>query len=143
MTIKSMSKRWWFWSAAPLIIGGLLLLAFCWSQRVWSMSEWRMYQAMDRECHAAWRDYHYGQVQPGDPVAEVIVRTKPVRVKQTGRWVVLNYQEGGLCFTGLTAVAYDGKTVYAYAWSCTWTRQFFDVMSTNQRAEFFSADRGG
>jgi hypothetical protein len=92
---------------------------------------------MEQECHPAWRDFHFGRVRAGDPVEEVIARTEPVQVERIGRWVVLRYNRGGLSFTGLTAVAYDGQMVGAYAWSCTWVRQFFDIMSPEQRTEFF------
>jgi hypothetical protein len=101
------------------------------------MQEWWVYQAMNWECHPVWRDFHYGRIRAGDPVEEVIAQSEPVRVERNGRWVVLKYHGGGLCFTGLTAVAYDGQMVGAYAWSCTWTRQFFDIMFEEQRAEFF------
>jgi hypothetical protein len=134
-------KRTWrrlsLWLAAPLLVGGPVLMAHCWSHRVWSVNQWRIYQAMERECHPAWRSFHYGRVGANDPVEEVIARTEPVRVERSGRWVVLKYQAGPLCFTGLTAVAYDGRMVGAYAWSCTWVWQFFDIMSEEQRAEFF------
>jgi hypothetical protein len=137
--MKRIWKRWWFWATAPVAVGGLVLLVFCWTHRVWTVNEWRVYQAMDCECHPVWRDFHYGRIRGGDPVEEVIARSEPVRVERTDRWVVLKYHGGGLCFTGLTAVAYDGRIVGAYAWSCTWLRQFFDIMSEEQRVEFFGA----
>jgi len=136
--MKRVWKHWWFWLVTPLVIGGLLLVTLCWTLRVWSVNEWRVYHAMDRECHPAWRDFHYGRVQAGTPVEEVIGLTEPVHVERAGRWVVLKYHDGGLCYTGLTAAAYDGHMVGAYAWSCTWVRQFFDIMSGEQRAEFFA-----
>jgi hypothetical protein len=135
--MKRVWKRWWFWLAAPMVGTGLALLAFCWSHHVWSVNEWQVYRAMDQECHPVWRDFHYGKVRAGDLVEEVIARTEPVRVERAGRWVVLKYHGRGLCFTGLTAVAYDGQMVGAFAWSCTWVREFFDFMSEDQRAEFF------
>src|SRR4051812_33201664 len=135
--MKRVWKRWWFWLAACAVVSGLVLLAFCWTHRVWSVNEWRVYQAMDRECHPVWREFHYGRIQAGNSVEEVIARTEPARVERTGHWVVLKYHDNGLCFTGLTAVAYDGQMVGAYAWSCTWVRQFFDSMLEEQRTEFF------
>lgn len=90
---------------------------------------------MNQECHPAWRDFHYGRIRVGAPVEEVIASTQPVRIERSGRWVVLKYQSG-LWFTGLTAAAYDGQMVCAYAWSDTWLRQFFDIMSKEQRTEF-------
>lgn len=118
-----------------MVVGGLTLLAFCWLHRVWSVNEWRVYKAMDQECHPAWREFHYGRIRTGDRVEEVIARTQPVRVERSGRWVVLYYQSG-LRFTGLTAAAYDGQTVCAFAWSDTWVRQFFDIMSEEKRKQF-------
>jgi hypothetical protein len=38
-----------------------------------------------------------------------------------------------------TVAASEGRLVGAYAWSCTWRRQFFDTMSEEERAEFFRA----
>ncbi len=134
--MKRLWKRKWFWVTSSAVVGGLTVLGFCWVHRVWSVNEWLVYRAMDRECHPAWQDFHYGKVQPGDPVEDVIARTDPVRVERMGRMVVLKYQSSGLCFTGITAVAYDGHMVGAYAWSCRWTRQFFDTMSDEQRTEF-------
>lgn len=90
---------------------------------------------MNRECHPAWKDYHFGRVQAGDTVENVIAQTEPLRVERNGKWVILKYQERG--FTGLTCAAYDERMVCAYAWSCCWMRQFFDVMSKEQREEFF------
>jgi hypothetical protein len=136
--MKRVLKRWWFWLAATSVVLELGLLAFCWTHRVWSVNEWQVYRAMDQECHPVWRDFHYGRIRAGDPVEEVIAQNEPVRVERAGRWVVLKYHGGGLCFTGITAVAYDGRMVGAYAWSCTWTRQFFDIMSEDQQQEFFS-----
>jgi hypothetical protein len=137
--MKWVWKRWWCWLALSAVGGGLALLAFCWTHRVWSLNEWRVYQAMDAHCHPVWRELHFGRIRAGDPVDEVIAGTKPIRVKRAGGWVVLSYQEypGGLCFTGVTVAAYEGRLVCAYAWSSAWVRQFFDVMSEEQRAEFF------
>lgn len=133
--MRDIWRRWWFWLSATAVAGGLILLAFCWSHRVWSLKDWRVYKAMDQECHSAWRDFHYGRIGAGDPVEEVIARTQPVRVERSGRWVVLKYQTG-FGFTGLTAASYDGQMVCAYAWSCRWVRQFFDIMTEELRTEF-------
>lgn len=133
--MKNTWQRWWSWPSATVVVGSLTLLASCWSHRVWSVNEWRVYKAMDEECHSAWRDYHFGRIRVGDAVEEVIARTQPVRVERSSRWVVLKYQSG-LSFTGVTAAAYDGHMACAYAWSDTWVRQFFDIMSEEQRKEF-------
>lgn len=139
--MKRYWKRGWLWVASSVVVGGLTLFGFCWVHRVWSVNEWLVYRAMDRECHHAWQDFHYGRVQPGDPVEDVIARTEPVRVERIGRMIVLKYESNGssgLCFTSITAVAYDGQMVGAFAWSCRWKRQFFDTMSDGQRTEFSS-----
>jgi hypothetical protein len=132
-------KRWLFWLAVPLAAAALLVLACCCYHRVWSWDQFRVYQAMARECDPVWRDLHYGRVQAGDPVEEVIARTRPRRVKRSGGWVVLEYPPDGLCFTGISVAAREGRLVSAYAWSCTWTRQFFDTLSEEGRAEFVRA----
>jgi hypothetical protein len=51
--------------------------------------------------------------------------------------VGLRYHEygEGLCFGGMTATAYDGRMVCAYAYSCTWVRLFFDELSDEQYLE--------
>lgn len=133
--MKGICQRWWFWLSLAVGVGGLILLALCWSRRVWSVNEWRVYKAMGQACHPAWRDFHYGRIRIGDPVEEVIAGTQPIRVERSGRWIVLYYQSG-LCFTGLTAAAYDGQMVCAYAWSDTWLRRFFDIMTEEQRKAF-------
>jgi hypothetical protein len=130
-------NRTWLWLTVPFVIAGIWLLGFCQSHRVWSLNEWQVYQAMEQECHPVWRDFHYGHIQAGDSVEEIIVRTQPLQIERTGPWVILKYHPEGMCFTGLTAAAYDGRMVGAYAWRCTWIRQFFDIMSPEQRAEFF------
>jgi hypothetical protein len=136
--MQRLCKRRWFWLAAPVIVAAVALLLFCWTHRVWSLGEWHVYQMMEKECHPVWRDFHFGRIQAGDPVDEVIDRTAPVRVDRNDRWTTLDYHGGGLCFTGLTAVAYDGRLVFAYAWSCTWIRLFFDDLSEEQNLELFS-----
>src|SRR5262249_14300550 len=111
----------------------------CWSHRVWSLNAWRVYQAMENECHPVWQDYHFGRIRAGDAVEDVIARTAPTRIERKGRWVMLDYDKypdvRGLRFTGLGAVAYDGRMVYALAWSCTWVRLFFDEMTEDQSLE--------
>ncbi|HEY7426744.1 MAG TPA: hypothetical protein VH682_21085 [Gemmataceae bacterium] len=138
--MKRPSKSWWFWTTVSVAVCCLGILACCWYWHVWSLKELRVYRAMAQECHPVWHELHFSRIRAGDPVEAVISSTKPVWVKRTGEWVVLKYEEehpGALCFTGVTVVAYDGRLVGAYAWSCTWVRQFFDVMSDEQRIEFF------
>jgi hypothetical protein len=138
--MRQLWKRWWFWLPRIVAAGCLIVLTLCWSYRVWSFDGWRVYQAMATECHPAWRDFHYGRVRAGDPVEEVIARTHPVAVERNGRWVGLRYHEvgAGLCFAGMTATAYDGRMVCAYAYSCTWLRLFFDELSDEQYRELLS-----
>jgi hypothetical protein len=106
------------------------LLAFARTHRVYSPFGWTVYRAMSRECHPAWQDYHFGRVKAGDPVEEVIARTRPDSLKRKGRYVELYYGKGG--FTGMWAAACDGRMVTASAGSCGWTRLFFDELTEEQ-----------
>jgi hypothetical protein len=136
--MKQLLRGWWFWMAIGVAASCLGVLAFCSYLRVWSLNELRVYRAMAQECHPVWQELHFERIQAGDSVDDVIARTHPIRVKRDGEWVILNYQEssGGLCSTGVTVVAFEGQLVGAYAWSCTWVRQFFDTMSEDQRTTF-------
>jgi hypothetical protein len=122
-------------------VGCLVLLALCFTHRVWSVGGWQVYQAVGRECHPVWRDYHFGRISAGDSVEDVIARSAPGRVERKGRGVILHYSKetetGGGSFTGLTAIAYDGRMVFAAAGSCAWVRLFFDEMTDEQSREFF------
>ena len=106
-------------------------LGFCVWFRVGSANEWNIYQAMDAECHPIWKDLYYGRVQAGDDVDSVIVIAPPSVRRGKGRSGTLlyyqNYKSGDLQFTSVTLKFRDGKLVDAYAGSCTWVRQFFDV----------------
>jgi hypothetical protein len=118
-----------------------VVLTFCLTHRVWSVGGWRVYQAMDQECHPVWRDYHFGRINAGDAIDDVIAKTAPGRVDRNGRWVILHYsadtETSGISFTGLTAIGYDGRMVFAAAASCGWVRLFFDEMTDGQSREFF------
>lgn len=136
---RGLWKRWWFWPPVALLIAFATLLLVCRHYHVYSLNGWRVYQAMAAECHPAWRDYNFGRVVAGDSVDDVIARTHPELVERKGRWVVLHYQKNGLHglhFTGLSAVACDGRMVQASVWSCTYDRLFFDEMSEQQCLEF-------
>lgn len=129
-----------FLSAPPVIAmlvvlgASILLLIFsCWWYNVWSLDGWTVYREMDRECHPAWREYHFGRVRKGDSVDQVIARTQPPLVERRGRWTFLRYQRRG--FTGMWAAAYDGQMVYATARSCCWVRVFFDELTDAQSLE--------
>ncbi len=94
------------------------LVTVCWCHGAWTWSQWRVYLAMADKCHPVWRDFQLRRIRAGDPVDEVILRTNPVSVEHIGRWTILKYHEhpdDGLCFTGLTAAAYDGRMVAAFA----------------------------
>jgi hypothetical protein len=106
-------------------LGGFL---FCRHYHVYSVNGWQVYQAMGRECHPSWEVFNFGRVRVGDDVDDVIARTNPVTLERKGHWVILKYQTPGN-FTGMTAVAYDGKMVFALAWSCSWNRLFFDELT--------------
>lgn len=132
-------RRWLIRVAVPVVLAGNALVVFCWWHNVWSRDEWMVYQAMDHECHPAWRDYHFGRVRAGDPVDDVIARTKPIAVERKGRFTILKYQQPG--FTGMGAIAYDGRMVSAGAASCCWVRVFFDEMTDAQCQELYGQSR--
>jgi hypothetical protein len=134
-------KRWWFWLAAVVIVAGNTLVGLCWWHNVWSWDAWRVYQAMDHECHPAWRDYHYGRVKAGDPVDDVIIRTSPATVRYNGRWTFLGYNDPGFSYTGMGAAAYDGKMVFAMATSCCWIRLFIDDLTEAQSKELLGRSK--
>jgi hypothetical protein len=132
-------KRWWFWPPTLALVALLSLGAICHHYHVYSMDGWRVYEAMDQECHPAWRDYNFRRVAAGDSVDEVIRITNPTKVERQDRWVILKYHEPG--FTGVTAVAFDGRMVLACAWSCGWNRLFFDEMTEEQSMEFLGRSK--
>jgi hypothetical protein len=125
--------------------GALVLLAFCLTHQVWSVGGWLVYRAMDHECDPVWRDYHFGRIRAGDSVEDVIAKTAPDKVDRNGRWVTLHYSKdnetGGVSLTGLTAISYDGRMVFAAASSCTWVRLFFDEMTDAQSRELFGCPK--
>ena len=133
-------RRWLIRLAVVAVLAGNALVAFCWWHNVWSWDAWTVYRAMDHECHPAWREYHFGRVRAGDPVDEIIARTEPIAVEQKGRWTFLKYQRPG-GFTGMGAVAYDGRMVAAVAASCCWVRVFFDEMTDAQCLERYGQPR--
>jgi hypothetical protein len=132
-------RRWLVRLAVLAALAGNALVAFCWWHNVWSLTEWRVYRAMDHELHPAWRDYHFGRVRAGDPVDQVIARTEPIAVERKGRWTVLTYERPG--FTGMGALAYDGRMVSAAAASCCWVRVFFDELTDAQCRELCGQPR--
>ena len=138
------ASRWWLWLTAPFVACVIGLIVFCATHNVWSRDEWLVYQCMEDECHPAWRDYYWSRVQAGDDVDDVIALTRPSRVILEGNRVELRYYQnydeskGELYLTTLVAEARDGKMVSAYAASCTWTRQFFDLL---QREDDYFAFR--
>jgi hypothetical protein len=132
-------RRWLIRLAVAIVLASNALVVFCWWHNVWSWDAWTVYRAMDHECHPAWREYHFGRVRAGDPVEDVIARTDPVAVERKGRWTILKYQRPG--FTGMRAVACDGRMVSAGAWSCCWFREFFDEMTDAQCRELYGQPR--
>jgi hypothetical protein len=120
-----LARRWVKAGAGILLLALFALLATTWHFRVWSWGDFQIYQSMSRECHPVWKDLHWGRIYPGQDIEEVIASTKPVRVGRYGQFVCLDYQEGGLCFTGVTIMGKNGRAASASAWSCTWNRSFF------------------
>jgi hypothetical protein len=134
--MRHLWMRWWFWAALTPMVAIVVLLALSRHYRVYSWQGWEVYQAMEKECHPAWREFNFRRVNAGDSVDDVIAGTNPVSTRLKGPWTVLGYTEP-FHFTGMIAVAYDGKMVFAYAYSCCWTKVFFDEMSDGQCVEFF------
>jgi len=122
-----------------IVVACLAIVGTCRAYRVSSPFGWQVYVAMSRECHPAWQDYHFGRVNAGDSVEEVIAHTCPTSIKRHGRWVELDYGEGG--FTGMFAAAYDGRMVFASAGSCGWVRLFFDELTDEQSRALLGASK--
>jgi hypothetical protein len=134
-----LSKTWFRLSVRFVLLLLVTLLGFAWYFKIWSWRDWEIIQAMSAECHPVWRDLHWGRVQAGQNVDEVIAATKPVRVERYGDFVELIYQPGGLNFTGVNITAKKGRLVNAGAWSCTWNRVFFDEMTGDDWHDFNDA----
>jgi len=122
------SRRWCKVAAALLVVNTGVVLTCASYFRIWNGRDFQVYQAMSRECHPVWRDLYWRRILPGQEVEDVIARTKPLGVRRFANFIELSYQEG-LCFTGVTIYARDGKLVAASAWSCTWDRLFFDTLT--------------
>lgn len=128
-------------SCLVIAIAGCAALLVCRNYHVYSVDGLEVYRAMDHECDPAWRDYNFQRIRAGDDVEDVIARTNPTTLERKGRWVVLGYQTSGN-FTGITAAAYDGRMVIAFAWSCIWVRVFFDELSEEQSVELLQSSKG-
>lgn len=126
-------------SAATALVVFCVVAFLCRHYRIYSRDHWLVYQAMEKECHPAWRDYTFRRINAGDDVEEVIRSTKPMTVIRHGRRVELHYDPPG--FTGMSAYAYGGKMVIAVAGSCTWMKVFFDETSDEQCLEFFGKSK--
>ena len=137
--VKRLLPRRWFQVSAGLVAVLLIALLSCaWYFQVWSWHDFKVYQAMSRECHPVWRDLQWGRVHAGQNVEDVIAATKPVRVERYGEFVRLDYQEG-LCFTGVAITAKNDRLASAAAWSCTWNRTFFDELTEQDWQAFSNA----
>ena len=137
--MKGLIRRRWCRTAAVLLLAGLgVVFACAWHFRIWSFQDLRLYLLMSRECHPVWRDLHWGHILHGQDVEEVITRTRPLGVQRFEEFVVLGYQEPG-SFAAVSVVARDGKLVAGGAWSCTWRREFFNSLTTEEWELFNSA----
>lgn len=135
---RLLSKRW-FTVPAGLVLIVLVALAVCaFEFRIYSWRDLQIYRMMSHECHPVWRDLHWGRIHSGHDVEEVIAATKPVRVERYGEFVKLSYQEG-LCFTGVTIGAKNGRVASAAAWSCTWNRVFFNELTDEDDKAYAAA----
>jgi len=81
---------------------------------------------MSTECDSIWLDLAIRRVGEGDPVEDLTNIKAPERVENIGPYQQLSYHPDGLCFTGITIMAKDGKLLLAHAWSCTWQHAFFE-----------------
>ena len=122
-------------AATFIVIAACVVLAG--HYRILSWHDWKVYQAMQRECHPVWAEFHFGRTYAGQDVEEVITRTRPVKVERFGEFVLLEYQ--GRSWTGVTATALRGRMTTATAWSCTWRRVFFDTFTEQERAAYWKA----
>ena len=124
-----------------LVVIAALILAFVGRQyHVYSWRGWQVYRAMGRECHPVWPEYNFRRIRAGDNLDDVIAKTNPVTMERDGRWVTLGFQTNGH-FTGISATAFDGKMVFACAWSCSWVRLFFDELSEEQSLEYLGRSK--
>ena len=139
--IRRLWTQGWFRRAVcvAMPVVGILLLA-AWHSGIWSLRDWEIYQAMNRECPPVWRDLHDGRVYLGQPVEEVIAQTAPTRVEHFENFVLLEYQEnrpGTICFTNVAIVAKDGRLIDAQAGGCTWQRTVFAGWTEEERDSFW------
>lgn len=94
---------------------------------------------MSWESPVAWKSFHEKTISAGQSLENALRQSRPRSVERYGRYAVLQY--GHMPdYTGLTAIAQDGRLVRAWAWSCTWKHDFFNTWS---RAEYkaFARDR--
>jgi hypothetical protein len=142
--VKSLlSTRWFKVSAGLVFVLLLALVASAWYFRIWSWRDLQVYKMMSRECHPVWKDLHFGRIYSGQDVEEIIAATKPQRVDRCGGFVILSYQKSisgeGICFTGVTITAKNGRLACACAWSCGWDRLFFDELTEADQKAFSDA----
>jgi len=131
--------RWWPCPVLAVLAGCIGIGIVCRHYHVYSWRGWEVYQAMHRECPPIWREFNFGGIKAGDDVESVIARTHPRTVTRRGRLTILDYGDGS--FTGLVAVACDGRMTLAYAFSCAWVRVFFDEMTDDQSMEYMKCPR--
>jgi len=135
------ARKWWVAAGyVVMIVGGSAVLLASLHFHIYSMRGWQVYGAMGKECHPVWEDFNFRRIRAGDDVEDVIARTNPITLERKGRWLLLGYQTAGH-FTGITAAAYDGKMVFACAWSCSWVRLFFDELTEAQSVEFLGRSK--
>jgi hypothetical protein len=139
---RLLASRWLKLSVGLFCCLLISVLSTAWYFRIWSWRDFEIYEMMSRECHPVWKDLHWGRVYSGQDVDEAIAATKPLRVQRYGEWAVLEYQDGGpngLCMTGITITAKKGHLACAWAWSCTWDRKFFEVLTPEDWARLSEA----
>ena len=137
----TMKRLWSYrWLRVVAVLAALSLtglLGCAWYFRVWSWRDYEILGYMDHECHPVWKELFWRRVYAGQSVEEVIAETKPLTVERFENFVVLHYTPGG--FTGIGIVARDGKLVWAEAYSCAWTKPFFNEFTPAEWQAFGSA----
>lgn len=121
-------RRWFRVLRISIILLTVVGFAAATYFRVWSRHDYQIVRAMSRECHPIWKDLHWGRIRPGQDVAKLVAGSAPVRIERFGEFEWLRYNSIG-DFTGVLIIARNGRIVGAAAGSCTWQREFFNVLT--------------
>jgi hypothetical protein len=123
-------------TAYAIVVVAVSFFSFCWFVKIESITHPRTFIGIARSCHPVWKDLACGRIYEGQPVDEVIAKTKPAHVDRRGVFVSLDYHEPW-SLTVMRVIAKNGKLVSAHAGSCTWDHTFFDSMSEQDGVDFW------